>query len=163
MSHSWRRITVSCQHTLQSQESLQSHFWQQIVLYIRSDNWTSSENIESNLFFFTEQKLFTVASLRAYRNIVCNHKKQLLARRPETLSRILSRIQRAVQTVLGVYLKRTCSRVTSASSALGDQRQRSSDSGIQRPGDPVDPVTLFCNQLKMSTYVWRSILRPKNL
>jgi len=28
-------------------------------------------------------------------------------------------IQRAVQTVLGVYLKRTCSRVTSASSALG--------------------------------------------
>ena len=36
-----------------------------------------------------------------------------------TLSRILSRIQRALQTVLGVYLKRTCSRVTSASSALG--------------------------------------------
>ena len=28
-------------------------------------------------------------------------------------------IQRAAQTVLGVYLKRTCSRVTSASSALG--------------------------------------------
>jgi len=27
--------------------------------------------------------------------------------------------QRAAQTVLGVYLKRTCSRVTSASSALG--------------------------------------------
>jgi len=31
----------------------------------------------------------------------------------------LSGIQRAVQTVLGVYLKRTCSRATSASSALG--------------------------------------------
>ena len=33
-------------------------------------------------------------------------------------SRILSRIQRAAQTVLGIYWKRTCSRVTSASSAL---------------------------------------------
>ena len=38
---------------------------------------------------------------------------------PGTHSRILSGIQRAAQTVLGVYLKRTCSRVTSASSALG--------------------------------------------
>ena len=35
------------------------------------------------------------------------------------LSWILSGIQRAAQTVLGVYLKRTCSRVTIASSALG--------------------------------------------
>ena len=24
------------------------------------------------------------------------------------------------------------------------------------------PVTLFYNKLQMSTYVWRSILRPKN-
>jgi len=32
---------------------------------------------------------------------------------------ILSWIQRAAQTVLDVYLKRSCSRVTSASSALG--------------------------------------------
>ena len=31
--------------------------------------------------------------------------------------------------------------------------QRPSDLGIQRPGDPVDPVTLFCNELQMSTYV----------
>ena len=44
---------------------------------------------------------------------------QLLARSPGTHSRILSGIQRAAQTVLGVFLKRTCSRVTSASSALG--------------------------------------------
>ena len=44
---------------------------------------------------------------------------QLLVRWPGSLSRILSGIQRAAQTVLGVYLKRTCSRVTSASSALG--------------------------------------------
>ena len=44
---------------------------------------------------------------------------QLLARWPGTLSRILSGIQRAAQTVLGVYLKRTCSHVTSVSSALG--------------------------------------------
>jgi len=26
-----------------------------------------------------------------------------------------------------------------------------SDPGIQRPGDPVDPVTLFYNELQMST------------
>ena len=45
-------------------------------------------------------------------------RSQSLARRPGTHSRILSGIQRAAQTVLGVYLKRTCSRVTSASSAL---------------------------------------------
>jgi len=44
---------------------------------------------------------------------------QLLARWPGTHSRILSAIPRAAQTVLGVYLKRTCSRVTSASSASG--------------------------------------------
>ena len=31
--------------------------------------------------------------------------------------------------------------------------QRPSDPGIQRPGDPVDPVTLFYNKLQMSTYV----------
>ena len=45
-------------------------------------------------------------------------RSQLLARWPGTHSRILSGIQRAAQTVLGVCLKRTCSRVTSASSAL---------------------------------------------
>ena len=44
---------------------------------------------------------------------------QLSARWPGTVSRILSGIQRAAQSVSGVYLKRTCSRVTSASSALG--------------------------------------------
>jgi len=32
--------------------------------------------------------------------------------------------------------------------------QRPCDRGIQRPGDPVDPVTLFYNELQMSTYVW---------
>ena len=31
----------------------------------------------------------------------------------------------------------------------------------QRPGDPVDPVTLFYNELQMLTYAWRSILRRK--
>jgi len=31
--------------------------------------------------------------------------------------------------------------------------QRPSDPRIQRPGDPVDPVTLFYNELQMSTYV----------
>jgi len=30
--------------------------------------------------------------------------------------------------------------------------QRPSDPGIQRPGDPVDPVTLFYNELQMSTF-----------
>ena len=46
-------------------------------------------------------------------------RSQSLARWPGTHSRILSGIQRAAQTVLGVYLKRTCWRVTSASGALG--------------------------------------------
>jgi len=46
-------------------------------------------------------------------------RSQLLARWPGTHFRILSAIQRAAQTVLCIYLKRTCSRVTSASSALG--------------------------------------------
>jgi len=31
--------------------------------------------------------------------------------------------------------------------------QRPSDPRIQRPGDPVDPVTLFYNELQMLTYV----------
>jgi len=44
---------------------------------------------------------------------------QLLARWPETLYQILSGIPRAAHTVLGVYLERTCSRDTSAFSALG--------------------------------------------
>jgi len=30
--------------------------------------------------------------------------------------------------------------------------QQPSDPGIQRPKDPVDPVTLFYNELQMSTY-----------
>jgi len=46
-------------------------------------------------------------------------RSQLLVRWPGTLSRILSGIPRAAQAVLGVYLKRTCARVTSASNALG--------------------------------------------
>ena len=46
-------------------------------------------------------------------------RSRLLARWPRTLSRITSGIQRAAQTVLDVYLKRTCSRDNSASSALG--------------------------------------------
>ena len=45
-------------------------------------------------------------------------RSQLLARWPGIHSQILSRIQRAAQTVLGIYLKRTCSHDTSASSAL---------------------------------------------
>jgi len=45
-------------------------------------------------------------------------RSRLLARWPGTHSRILSGIQRAARTVSGIYLKRTCSRVTSASSAL---------------------------------------------
>ena len=44
---------------------------------------------------------------------------QLLAQWSGTVSQILSGIHQAAQTVLGVYLKRTCSRVTGASSAFG--------------------------------------------
>ena len=45
-------------------------------------------------------------------------RSRLLARWPGTYSQILSGIQRAAQTVLGICFKCTCSRVTSASSAL---------------------------------------------
>jgi len=45
-------------------------------------------------------------------------RSELLARWPGTHSRVLSGIQRAAQTVLGVYLKRTCSRETGASGAF---------------------------------------------
>jgi len=46
-------------------------------------------------------------------------RSQLQAQWPGTLSRILSGIHRAAQTVLGIYLKRTCSCITSASNTLG--------------------------------------------
>jgi len=36
---------------------------------------------------------------------------------------------------------------------LGGHISWPSDPGIQRPGDPVDPVTLFYNELQMLTYV----------
>jgi len=39
--------------------------------------------------------------------------------------------------------------------------QRPSDPGIQRPGDPVDPVTLFYNELQMSTYVLKKYSQAK--
>jgi len=51
-------------------------------------------------------------------NVTAVGLSQLLARWPGTNSRIISGIQRAALTILGVYLKRTCSRVTSASSVL---------------------------------------------
>jgi len=44
--------------------------------------------------------------------------RRAFSRWPGTHSRILSEIQRAAQTVLGVYLKRTCSRVTIVHPAL---------------------------------------------
>ena len=36
-----------------------------------------------------------------------------------------------------------------------------SDPGIQRPGDPVDSVTMFYSELQMSTYVWRKYSQAK--
>jgi len=62
-------------------------------------------------------RLFTY--LLTYSTLTAVGRSQLLARWPGTHWRALSGIQRAAQTVLGVYLKRTCSRNTSASSALG--------------------------------------------
>ena len=50
-------------------------------------------------------------------------RSQSLARWPGSQSRILSKIHRAVQTVLGVYFKCTCSCITSASSALPSPTQ----------------------------------------
>ena len=44
-------------------------------------------------------------------------------------------------------------RVTQTWNRVTFMTQWPSDPGIQRPGDPVDPVTLFYNELQMSTYV----------
>ena len=64
--------------------------------------------------------IFTYLPYRVSRStLTAVGRSQLLVRWPGTHSRILSGIQRAAQTVLGVYLKGTCSRVTSAFSALG--------------------------------------------
>ena len=59
--------------------------------------------------------------------------------------------------------RRSVSSVQFIASAIRHGTGSHFDPGIQRSGDPVDPVTLFYNELQMSTtYVWRSILRPKN-
>jgi len=50
----------------------------------------------------------SVAVPRSGSTLTAVGRSQLLARWPETHSRILSGIQRAAQTVLGVSLKRTC-------------------------------------------------------
>jgi len=71
-----------------------------------ADTWRHLRSTNRHLFVVVHFQLNTYG------------RTQLLARWPGTLSRILSRIQRAAQTVLGVYLKCTCSRVISASSAL---------------------------------------------
>ena len=76
---------------------------------------------EETIFFWGGASWATVTYL-PYRvsgsTLTAVGRSQSLARWPGTHSRILSGIQRAAQTVLGVYLKRTCWRVTSASSAL---------------------------------------------
>ena len=60
----------------------------------------------------------------------------LLARWPGTHSRTLSGIQRAARTVLGVYLKRTCSRVTvmgiAATGTLAGRRSKTRESRRRR-------------------------------
>ena len=94
---------------------------------------------------------------------------QLLARWPGTLSRILSGIQRAAQTVLGVYLKLSCSRVTSASSALGVQAIMSytnppthfrcilEDRGITKEQTSVS----WCPIHRLKQVCWTSLVVPK--
>ena len=79
--------------------------------------WTVASITVATHFF-----VYFVLYMNTYRvsgsTLTAVGRSQLLARWPGTHWRALSGIQRAAQTVLGVYLKRTCSRNTSASSAL---------------------------------------------
>jgi len=79
--------------------------------------WTFCNSVCCNLS--TEEENIR-DSRHAYRvsgsTLTAVERSQLLARWPGTLCRILSGIQQAAQTVLDVYLKRTCQRDTSASS-----------------------------------------------
>jgi len=89
-------------------------------------------------------------------------RSQLLARRPGTHSQILSGIQRAAQAVLAVYIKRTCSRVTSASSVLGVL----SDCALQKSRhslthSPLRPRLLYGLMYKMRKSSWVAE-QPKN-
>jgi len=66
---------------------------------------------------------------------------------PGTHSRILSGIQRAAQTVLGVYLKRTCSRVTSVSSALRVLNDYALYKSTHSLTHPLQKIRGFCSEL----------------
>ena len=74
-------------------------------------------------------------------------RSQLLARWPGTHSRILSGIQRAAQTVLGVYLKSTCSRATSVSSALGVLNDYALYKSTHSLTHPLQKIRGFCSEL----------------
>ena len=51
----------------------------------------------------------------------------------------------------------------SAAQRLRLVTQRPSDPGIQRPGGQVDPVTVFYNELQMSTYVRRRVFTGQRI
>ena len=80
-------------------------------------------------------------------------RSQLLVRWPGTHSRISSGIPRAAQTVLGVYLKRTCSRVNSASSALGVLNDYALYKSTHSLTHSLTPLSLFTIILTLHKYL----------
>ena len=81
--------------------------WSEVLLPARPWRWQTSTKTSHLLVMPCFRSAITTVT-----------RSRLLAHWPGTLSRILCRIQRAVQMVLGVYSKCTCSRLTSASNAI---------------------------------------------
>ena len=84
---------------------------------VATDHFQKSQSQDGGL----AELLLAYSCLTNHSEAIARHNNTLCYRcvsSPTLMGRHLSGIQRAAQTVLGVYLKRTCSRVTSASSAL---------------------------------------------
>ena len=76
-----------------------------------------------------------------------------LGRIERALGALMTRLNQLTETVFELEaLMRQLVRTTDGTGSHF-VTQRPSNPGIQRPGDPVDPVTLFYNKLQMSAYL----------
>jgi len=98
-------------------------FMTHVTCRLTAQNWDQLRNptlgnrVWAIFTFFTQThiQIFKVSDS----TLTAVERSQLLAGWPGTHSRISSGIQQTTQTILGIYLKRTRSHITSASSALG--------------------------------------------
>jgi len=114
-SYSSCRINLECQLTCCNHHSL--FLWCHVDCFL-------TQNSEQRIFQAAPLGLFKLAVtvleyLNGHATLTAVGRSQLLAKWPGTLTQIISGILRAAQTVLGTYLKCTCSRDTSASRAIG--------------------------------------------